>query len=79
MCRIIDEWIPMNSTRLRLSQTVPSTPTPVVSVASIVSSLPVTPKKATITYAVGERCMAKWTDSRKWKATVQTVLDNGKK
>lgn len=40
------------------------------------SNLPVL-KKAPYNYVVGEKCMAKWNDSRRWKATVQTVLDLG--
>lgn len=35
-------------------------------------------KKAPYNYVVGEKCMAKWTDSRRWRATVQTVLELGK-
>lgn len=41
------------------------------------ANLPVL-KKAPYNYVVGEKCMAKWTDSRRWRATVQTVLDLGK-
>lgn len=36
------------------------------------------PKKSAPTYAVGERVHAKWTDSRKFPASVQKVLDNSK-
>lgn len=42
------------------------------------ANLPVL-KKAPYNYVVGEKCLAKWTDSRRWRATVQTVLELGKK
>lgn len=61
--------------------------TPLVSTSSTASPplTPATPlpgnlpvlKKAPYNYVVGEKCMAKWTDSRRWRATVQTVLDLG--
>lgn len=56
-CSAIDEWISMNSSRLRPVQS---------------------PKKPVTTYSVGEKCMARWTDSRKFPATVQKVLENSK-
>uniref|UniRef100_A0A182FEZ5 MBD domain-containing protein n=1 Tax=Anopheles albimanus TaxID=7167 RepID=A0A182FEZ5_ANOAL len=46
-----DEWIPMDSVRLR----------------------PVTQHA---TYTVGEKVFARWSDSRKFKATIQSVLEN---
>lgn len=53
--RLIDEWISMNSNRLR----------------------PVEKQKpASQQFSEGERCLARWTDSRKFPATVQKVLDN---
>lgn len=64
--RIIDEWIPMNSSRLRQAQNKGAT------------SGKITPKRPIPTFTLGEQCRAKWTDSRKWKATVTEVLDNGK-
>lgn len=36
------------------------------------------PKKTVPTYVLGERVHAKWTDSRKFPATVQKILDNSK-
>lgn len=117
--RLIDEWIPMNSSRLRTRQMVtpsapppidlddtppkPASPKPAVapdaastaataaqssstggnSTAALPSAplplsgnLPVL-KKAPYNYIVGEKCMAKWTDSRRWRATVQSVLELG--
>lgn len=49
-----DEWIPMNSTRLRPIENV-----------------------ETIKFQEGEKCLARWTDSRKFPGTVHKVLDNG--
>ncbi|XP_050094519.1 uncharacterized protein LOC126577136 [Anopheles aquasalis] len=46
-----DEWIPMDSVRLR----------------------PVTQHA---TYTVGEKVFARWSDSRKFRATIQSVLEN---
>ncbi|ETN64740.1 phd finger [Anopheles darlingi] len=46
-----DEWIPMDSVRLR----------------------PVTQHA---TYTVGEKVFARWSDSRKFKATIQSILEN---
>lgn len=68
----------MNSTRLRPLQNVSNViNAPPVSPSAPPLTVPITPKKSAVTYAVGEKCMAKWTDSRKWKATVQAVLENG--
>lgn len=55
-----DEWICMDSARLR----------PLQSVAS-----KLTLSKA---FTTGERCMASWSDARKFPATVQRVIDDGK-
>ncbi|XP_058459469.1 uncharacterized protein LOC131435506 [Malaya genurostris] len=52
-----DEWIPMDSVRLRPLQG-PKTP------------------NGKIKFVAGEKCFARWSDSRKFRATVQTVLDN---
>lgn len=56
-----DEWIRMNSSRLR----------PIESEASNEKD-----KKSESLFLEGERCLARWTDSRKFPATVQKVLDN---
>lgn len=52
-----DEWINMNSSRLR----------------------PVQPPKKVIseTFAIGEKCMASWSDARKFPAVVTKVIDKG--
>lgn len=60
--RLTDEWIPMNSSRLRPIE-VNTTPKN---------------KKVELQFAEGERCLARWTDSRKFPATVQKVLENSK-
>ncbi|XP_058831300.1 uncharacterized protein LOC131689929 [Topomyia yanbarensis] len=52
-----DEWIPMDSVRLR---PLPSPKTP----------------NEKIKFVPGEKCFARWSDSRKFRATVQTILDN---
>lgn len=31
-----------------------------------------------VSFKVGDRCMARWTDSRKWPGVVQRVLEKGK-
>ncbi|XP_055536145.1 uncharacterized protein LOC129724892 [Wyeomyia smithii] len=52
-----DEWIPMDSVRLRPLQ-APKIP------------------NEKISYAIGEKCYARWSDSRKFRATIQTILEN---
>lgn len=54
-----DEWICMDSARLRPLQENIIKPPEVES------------------YAVGERCMAFWSDARKFPATVQRIIDKG--
>lgn len=66
--RLSDEWIPMNSARLRpLDSEKKDSPIPSTSQS-----------KAEIQFAEGERCLARWTDSRKFPATIQRVLENSK-
>lgn len=52
-----DEWICMNSSRLRPFQVT---------------------KKPADKYVVGERCLAAWSDARKFPATVTKIMDHGK-
>lgn len=52
--RSSDEWISMDSSRLRAIQQY---------------------KKAPISFVVGEQCLARWSDARKFPATVQKVLE----
>lgn len=53
-----DEWVSMDSPRLRLLQNDENT---------------VVIEK----FAVGERCLAAWSDSRKFPATITKVMENG--
>uniref|UniRef100_A0A8D8NTP0 PHD finger protein 20-like protein 1 n=2 Tax=Culex pipiens TaxID=7175 RepID=A0A8D8NTP0_CULPI len=53
-----DEWIPMDSVRLRPFQAQPKTPV------------------GKTRFVVGEKCFARWSDSRKFRATIQSVLEN---
>lgn len=52
-----DEWIPMDSVRLRPLQQ-PKTP------------------NGKLKFAIGEKCFARWSDSRKFRATIQAVMEN---
>lgn len=52
-----NEWIPMDSSRLRPLQTH---------------------KKNIEMYTVGEKCLATWSDTRKFPATIKRVIDSGK-
>lgn len=54
--KLSDEWIPMDSVRLR----------------------PVSVVKKLELFVVGEKCMARWNDSRKFPATIQKIVDDGK-
>ncbi|XP_055626102.1 uncharacterized protein LOC129768456 [Toxorhynchites rutilus septentrionalis] len=56
--KLNDEWIPMDSVRLRPLHVAKST----------------TNGKAK--FVVGEKCFARWSDSRKFRATIQASLDN---
>ncbi|XP_059622289.1 uncharacterized protein LOC132265582 [Phlebotomus argentipes] len=57
---IVDEWIPMDSSRLRPMQ-----------VKSEVDK-----QKPLVTYTIGEKIHARWNDARKFRATVTQVLEN---
>lgn len=55
--KLNDEWIPMDSVRLR----------------------PLHLPKCTnekVKFVVGEKCFARWSDSRKFRATIQAILEN---
>ncbi|XP_015180714.1 PREDICTED: uncharacterized protein LOC107068609 isoform X4 [Polistes dominula] len=64
-----DEWIPMDSSRLRVLQTVPNEQTWV---------LPSPETSSMKEFAVGERILATWVDGRKYPAKVNAVLGNDK-
>lgn len=59
-----DEWICMNSNALRAYKESP-----------IIA--PEEKKSVVETFSIGERCMASWSDSRKFPATINKVLDKG--
>lgn len=81
--RLVDEWIPMDSSRLRprtegnpplaAAATVQATQTTVGGAVT-----PTFSAEALAKFKVGEKCLARWSDSRKFKATVQKILPNGK-
>ncbi|KXJ70890.1 hypothetical protein RP20_CCG022187 [Aedes albopictus] len=56
--KLNDEWIPMDSVRLRPLQQ------------------PKTPSNGKVKFSIGEKCFARWSDSRKFPATIQAVLEN---
>lgn len=60
--KLNDEWIRMDSSRLRIPVEKNRSKTP----------------GADIQFIEGERCSARWTDSRKFPATVIKVLENSK-
>ena len=39
-------------------------------------AMPKTPQVSEIKYTIGEQVLARWSDSRKFKATIQNILDN---
>ncbi|XP_056633199.1 PHD finger protein 20 isoform X2 [Diorhabda sublineata] len=78
-----DEWISMDSSRLRpLQNADPKTETSKIDDA--IANIDPNPiihnvdKKPAVmeTYVVGERCLATWSNSRKFPATVTKVLEN---
>lgn len=78
--RLVDEWIPLDSSRLRPLQDNP----PVAELEPIPEAGPseelACPSPALLEpkFKVNEKCLARWSDSRKFKATVKTILPNGK-
>ncbi|XP_049887708.1 PHD finger protein 20 isoform X2 [Pectinophora gossypiella] len=85
-----DEWISVSSPRLRPMGSAPPPepiPEPPVSLNPVVEITPLPamikdePKvedKPKLTYAVGERCLARWRDNRRFIATINQDLGNGK-
>lgn len=64
----------MDSSRLRpLSGDIVSIPEAPVSGPSPVESAPLVQPK----FKENEKCLARWNDSRKFKATVKSILPNG--
>ncbi|XP_073958976.1 uncharacterized protein [Choristoneura fumiferana] len=75
-----NEWISINSPRLRPLNVTASKPTlptsPVVHPTACVPE-PKVEDKQKVTFAVGERCLARWRDNRRFTATVHKDLGNG--
>lgn len=66
-----DEWISMSSNALRAIRT-PAEEKPEVSANVVVKS------EFCIEFEIGERCMASWSDSRKFPATIERKIEPGK-
>nr|CAI5838605.1 unnamed protein product [Callosobruchus analis] len=68
-----DEWVSMTSSRLRPMQQINETIEP-----AAITTPPVSVKVAGTTqqFEVGERCLAAWSNSQKFPATVSKVLEN---
>uniref|UniRef100_U5ET92 Putative mbd-r2 n=1 Tax=Corethrella appendiculata TaxID=1370023 RepID=U5ET92_9DIPT len=67
-----DEWISMNSVRLRpLQQEVKQNPIDMTNI-----KVEPTPTPSDGRHAVGDKVYARWSDSRKFPATIQKVLDD---
>lgn len=76
-----DEWINVSSPRLRPFESGRVAPAPAAGAAGNPVSVKEEPKveeraKAT-TFAVGDRCLARWRDNRRFMATVHAELENG--
>lgn len=65
-----DEWICMNSSTLRALPSVP--------VANVISTPSTSNNKKIEVYEINERCLATWSNARKFPATVTKIIDKGK-
>ncbi|XP_061709239.1 uncharacterized protein LOC133519258 [Cydia pomonella] len=73
-----NEWISISSPRLRPISSIVTKPTsPPHTPVSEVLMEPKAEDKMKVTFAVGERCLARWRDNRRFIATVQNDLGNG--
>ncbi|RVE47035.1 hypothetical protein evm_008317 [Chilo suppressalis] len=86
-----DEWISVSSPRLRpLNSSKPSSPTPapLVNISSARETAPFTksivklepkvlPEEKKLMFVVGERCLARWRDNRRFTATISKDLGDG--
>lgn len=69
----------MDSSRLRPLHALAIAPLAAQSSSKTFTVAPATPLGlAPSKFQVGEKCLARWSDSRKFKATVQKILPNGK-
>ncbi|KAG6447977.1 PHD finger protein 20 isoform X3 [Manduca sexta] len=80
-----DEWISVSSPRLRPTTSSATAkrdtvedkmPEPVAQVKEEIKEVKVE-EKAKLTFTVGERCLARWRDNRRFMATIQNDLGNG--
>ncbi|XP_063633925.1 uncharacterized protein LOC134804703 isoform X2 [Cydia splendana] len=75
-----NEWISISSPRLRpISSIVREATSPPHTPVSEALTEPKAEDKMKVTFAVGERCLARWRDNRRFIATVQNDLGNGSK
>ncbi|XP_063373383.1 uncharacterized protein LOC134661310 [Cydia amplana] len=73
-----NEWISISSPRLRpISSIVTKPPSRPHTPMSEALTEPKVEDKMKVTFAVGERCLARWRDNRRFIATVQKDLGNG--
>ena len=76
-----DEWISVNSPRLRpyTRTSRPISPQPSTSeVIEMKEDKTEEKTKEKLKFIVGERCLARWRDNRRFVATISNVLSNGK-
>lgn len=84
-----DEWINVSSPRLRPLSAFPVKPGPSSAESTSSETVPTginikeesdskLEEKVKPTFVVGERCLARWRDNRRFVATINNVLDNGK-
>ncbi|XP_063547529.1 uncharacterized protein LOC134754965 [Cydia strobilella] len=73
-----NEWISINSPRLRPISGIVTKPTsPPHTPVSEALTEPKAEDRMKVTFAVGERCLARWRDNRRFIATVQNDMENG--
>lgn len=85
-----DEWINVSSPRLRPIGSKPTTPAPITPSTELIPPLnsevpiaqvkeePKNEEKPKVTFFVGERCLARWRDNRRFIATVHEDLGEGR-
>ncbi|XP_041973618.1 PHD finger protein 20-like isoform X2 [Aricia agestis] len=75
-----DEWISVSSSRLRpfsVKSIVRPQTTPVSHIAEKITKEEMPEDKLKPTFAIGERCLARWRDNRRFVATIKQVMENG--
>lgn len=88
-CSRHDEWINVSSPRLRPIGSTPTTSAPTTPNTELIqpfnTEVPIVPykedpkheEKPKVTFVVGERCLARWRDNRRFIATVHEELGEG--